>query len=57
MKTYRRSHADPLKWYESANQRIRPEGMTRREWRSLGATQRKAIILGWADPKVRNVKP
>lgn len=46
---YTRGQSDPAKWDKTKDDRIRPEGMTRRVWRSLGGERRRAVITGmWA---------
>ncbi len=56
MKTYKRPNTNkrfangrPKVWDKTQEDRIRPQGMTRAEWRALGSTRRHAIIAGiWA---------
>lgn len=49
MRAYTRGQSDPANWSKTKDDRVRPEGMTRRQWRSLGGERRRAVITGmWA---------
>ena len=46
MKDSKKPQGRPVKWGPSRENRIRPEGMTRNEWRKLGGKRRRLIIMG-----------